>query len=526
MRSACSFKLRGCLVIFSLWTALVLTVSAQVPAVESAPTDETPSHIPEVTAKINTLAHSVLNAGLKSNALNGDDLKPWHLKVDIEFYRPGISKPESAKLEMWSMGPYHWKRVYSSRESYLDGSEWSISRIERYRSKVDEGRFNPFILNLRATRPIIDPLYQAANVQSDYEMNIKRVSTDGTILNCVMVADPSSHVDVDETNPDYLFPAMCFDDEMHLRATKTPDTLVQFNDLQPFQNRAVSRDVKVIAKGELVTEMKVTLLELWTNADAEQLKPGKGAVSEPYRIEAGQPRPESIYEVGFIAPVSPTGFRYHGVAYIPIVIRKDGSVKVDRKGIFPPIQSLMDSAELALNRWRYKPYLVDGQAVEVAISVPYVMDDKEFVPSYSRPKVEPVATSPGDFSSFYDPKRDPAKDLRLAEEEAAQTNRRILLEVGGDWCGWCKVLDMFFADHADLLKLRDSNYVLMKVNMSALNENYPFLSQYPRIRAYPWLFVLGSDGKLLISKRANELENGLGSYNERSIRDFLQAWKP
>jgi thiol-disulfide isomerase/thioredoxin len=227
-----------------------------------------------------------------------------------------------------------------------------------------------------------------------------------------------------------------------------------------------------------------------------------------------------------MAPPSPTGVAYRGVIVVPIVIRKDGSVKVDRKGIFPPRQSFMDISETVINKWRYKPYLVDGQPVEVAISVHYVMDGKPFVPSYDCPKVKPVATAPEDFSSAYDPTRDPAKDLLMAEKQAKQANKRILVEVGGNWCGWCKLLDKFYVDHADLLKLRGSNYVLMKVNMSGLNENYPFLSQYPKISGYPWLFVLDADGKLLVSKNTNDLENHLSGYDDRAIRDFLLAWKP
>jgi thiol:disulfide interchange protein len=114
----------------------------------------------------------------------------------------------------------------------------------------------------------------------------------------------------------------------------------------------------------------------------------------------------------------------------------------------------------------------------------------------------------------------------MAEAQAKQANKHILLEVGGDWCGWCKILDKFFADHGELLKVRDSNFVLMKVNMSAVNENYPFLSQYPKIPGYPWLFVVDADGKLLVSKSTNDLENGASSYDEKSIKDFLLAWKP
>ena len=36
----------------------------------------------------------------------------------------------------------------------------------------------------------------------------------------------------------------------------------------------------------------------------------------------------------------------------------------------------------------------------------------------------------------YDPKRDPAADLKTAMAEAQRGGKRILLEVGGEWCPW------------------------------------------------------------------------------------------
>jgi hypothetical protein len=143
----------------------------------------------------------------------------------------------------------------------------------------------------------------------------------------------------------------------------------------------------------------VSLLEEWTGADAAQLKPGKGTVSEPYRIEPGMPQPESIHEEGFPPPTRNGGqfgagsLYYSGMIKVPIVIKKDGSVKVDTKGIISPDQPVKDAAELAINHWKYKPYLVDGQPVEVGFTVHYNLD-KQFVPSYNTPKAKPAAAAP------------------------------------------------------------------------------------------------------------------------------------
>jgi len=123
----------------------------------------------------------------------------------------------------------------------------------------------------------------------------------------------------------------------------------------------------------------------------------------------------------------------------------------------------------------------------------------------------------------YDPSRSAEQDLRNAVTEAQRTGKRILLEVGGEWCSWCHIMDKFFDQNPNLTKLRDTNYVTVKINFSKENENGKFLGQYPKIPGYPHLFVLESNGKLLHSQFTGDLEQGQ-SYNLQKFTKFLEAW--
>ena len=123
----------------------------------------------------------------------------------------------------------------------------------------------------------------------------------------------------------------------------------------------------------------------------------------------------------------------------------------------------------------------------------------------------------------YDPGRSAEQDLRNAVTEAQRTGKRILLEVGGEWCSWCHIMDKFFDQNPNLTKLRDTNYVTVKINFSKENENGKFLGQYPKIPGYPHLFVLESNGKLLHSQFTGDLEQGQ-SYNLQKFTKFLEAW--
>jgi len=125
----------------------------------------------------------------------------------------------------------------------------------------------------------------------------------------------------------------------------------------------------------------------------------------------------------------------------------------------------------------------------------------------------------------YDPKRNAAQDVDDSIHEAQRTHKRILLEVGGLWCGWCHTLDNFFDAHPDLVQLRDKNFVTVKINFSEENENKEVLSRYGPIESYPHLLVLETDGKLLLSKDTGVFESGK-SYNLEELTAFLKEWGP
>jgi len=106
----------------------------------------------------------------------------------------------------------------------------------------------------------------------------------------------------------------------------------------------------------------------------------------------------------------------------------------------------------------------------------------------------------------FDPKRNPNTDLQNAIIKAGKENRRIILDVGGEWCGWCIKMDKYFLANPALTRVRDRDFIWIKVNFSPENENKEFLSKYPEITGYPHLFLLETDGSFLHSQGTAELE--------------------
>ncbi len=125
----------------------------------------------------------------------------------------------------------------------------------------------------------------------------------------------------------------------------------------------------------------------------------------------------------------------------------------------------------------------------------------------------------------FDPSKNPFEDLKIAVEEAQKSDKRILLDVGGEWCIWCHRLDGFFEANPELKNYMHDNFVVLKVNWSPDNKNEKFLSQYPKIPGFPHIFILEKDGKFLFSKKTEELEKEK-SYDAEKIMTFLKEWAP
>ena len=140
-----------------------------------------------------------------------------------------------------------------------------------------------------------------------------------------------------------------------------------------------------------------------------------------------------------------------------------------------------------------------------------------------------VAVAAGDSSKLppagYDESRDPAADLKAAVSQAQRENKRILLEVGGEWCIYCRILNKVIHDDERLTQRLRDGFVVVKVNFSDKVKNEAFLSRYPQIPSYPHLFLLESDGALLLSQTPDDFMKD-DKYVPDLILAFLKKWEP
>jgi thiol:disulfide interchange protein len=117
-------------------------------------------------------------------------------------------------------------------------------------------------------------------------------------------------------------------------------------------------------------------------------------------------------------------------------------------------------------------------------------------------------------------------DVKAALAEAAKSQRRVLVDFGGNWCGDCKVLDMHLAkpENAELLAAR---YVVVHVNVGdkGIDSNFALAERYgiPLKKGVPALAVLESDGRVVYAQKNGEFES-MRAMDPKSVHDFLAKW--
>jgi len=132
-------------------------------------------------------------------------------------------------------------------------------------------------------------------------------------------------------------------------------------------------------------------------------------------------------------------------------------------------------------------------------------------------------------NKVFDPTSDAAKDLVAAKQQAKAEHKNILLDVGGNWCGWCLVLDKLTHQDAGLNAALEKGFVVVHVNYSNENKNEAFLKQFPAVNGFPYFFVLSADGNLLKNQSTDMFESDhsmKNGYDRDKLERFFVRWAP
>jgi thiol:disulfide interchange protein len=134
----------------------------------------------------------------------------------------------------------------------------------------------------------------------------------------------------------------------------------------------------------------------------------------------------------------------------------------------------------------------------------------------ARPATREIYPDPGQAKS----------DLAIALKSAAQSHKRVLVDFGGNWCGDCQVLDIYF--HNDQNRpILESSFVLVHINIGRMDENLDIAERYgiPVTLGVPALAVISETGKMLYGQHGGEFSH-MGRMESSAVTRFLVQWRP
>lgn len=129
-------------------------------------------------------------------------------------------------------------------------------------------------------------------------------------------------------------------------------------------------------------------------------------------------------------------------------------------------------------------------------------------------------------SPIYDEQLDGAKQIADALVVAKNEHKRVLLQFGANWCGWCHRLHGLFQTNATIAAKLKEAYVVVLVDVNkghnaATNEKYGKPTQH----GLPVIVVLDADGKALVTQDTGKLEEG-DHHDPAKVMALLNQWAP
>lgn len=348
-----------------------------------------------------------LAAAIKLDGLTGDDLPPWHLKVTYKIFDDQGQPKDQGIFEELQASPTKFKVTYNS-PNFVQ-STYGTDRPDRavYVSGAP-GSSQPWPLSL-LWGAFVSPLPHEKDIpNADFKEQEKETS--GGRLSCLYAMTKPTGA------PDFHPGAMagyCFDaGRTDLRFTLIPyaknGALTQRTRLTTFQGRSLPQDVQISRDGKVVLTAHLESIEAVPKFDEAtfiqpadsrlyptmMLPPGgfpgglplvdgahlgqgpagvtpnpSGGASAPTKIaiSSGVAQSHLLTHPAPVYPPIAKAARVSGTVVLQATIGKDGLIENVRVVSGPPL--LQEAALDAVRQWTYRPYLLNGEPVEVETTV-------------------------------------------------------------------------------------------------------------------------------------------------------------
>jgi TonB family protein len=318
---------------------------------------QTPAAAPPIATPV--APDEFMRQAADAMSLTAPDMKPWHLRARVKQFAEDGSAQRETVMEEWWLNPDHFKVTYTGPD---------FARTE-YRSGESDQFTGSDNVTAFATGQLLHPLpYPTALDAMNYVS--KEVLLGTNKLQCFTGTLKSQPVAKFSTT-------YCFD-------TTLP--ILRMN-LNTAGQKTIWNAVVRVHGHYFAKQIRSSLAKLdpWQTIDVESVDPQLG-IDEASLVPPADARPfkrrvsvspavmagKKISGDNPYYPETAKSVRTEGTVVLSATISKEGTVE-NIKVVSGPLV-LQPGAVNAVKTWRYEPYLLDGQPVEVGTTVTVVFN--------------------------------------------------------------------------------------------------------------------------------------------------------
>lgn len=124
----------------------------------------------------------------------------------------------------------------------------------------------------------------------------------------------------------------------------------------------------------------------------------------------------------------------------------------------------------------------------------------------------------------FDENADAKAQVAAAAAKARASGRLLLIDLGGNWCGDCRVLSAVM-ELPEVAAFVRRHYVVQPVSVGHFDRNLDVLARYgvKRLQGVPALLVIDRNGRLLDAGHVEALADAR-SMSPQALADWLARW--
>jgi len=298
-------------------------------------------------------------------------LKPWHFKASYQLYDEKGNPSETGTYEYWWASP----KVYRSSWTRPGAthSDWHTADGQHFHEVTGE-RIKYFEYRLQAA--LLSPLPDSGDMDPEKFRLERELTSHGKEKNpCIMVIPIMPQHGQIQAVPMGLFPTYCFESDLPaLRVSFSFGTITTaFDHIVKVQNKYLSKELAFYEGKRKILTAKVDEITYLNPANPALIPPPRANNVRVLKVDRVPLEPAVAQ--GFLArkhtPIYPQDAKdahVSGKVVLRAIIGTDGGIH-ELHVVSTPWPSLTSSALWAVSQWEYKPYLLNGEPVEVETTI-------------------------------------------------------------------------------------------------------------------------------------------------------------